>query len=294
MSDWWKYEKPRPRRTPDAGMRARSRRGVIGGQWWSRRFVAGLEEVADRKRLARGRSYARTGQVMDVSIAPGAVIARVQGSRRAPYEVRLEVEPFTSADWQAAEAAMGEQAIFMAALLAGDMPSDIEDAFAAAGLSLFPASPDDLRATCSCPDWGNPCKHAAAALYILAEKFDDDPFLIFAWRGREKDALIESLRRLRGASVADLPGESAPIAPEEAAVAHDDPPLADLMDRFWSAGPALEQIRLAPRAPAVPDAVLRQLGPLPLDVRGEPVDRLLSRAYEAATRAAQARALEGE
>ena len=31
----------------------------------------------------------------------------------------------------------------------------------------------------------------------MAEAFDDDPFLIFAWRGRDKDTLLAELRARR-------------------------------------------------------------------------------------------------
>ena len=42
-----------------------------------------------------------------------------------------------------------------------------------------------------------PCKHLAATFYLLAEAFDDDPFLILRWRGRDREALLGRLRELR-------------------------------------------------------------------------------------------------
>ena len=78
------------------------------------------------------------------------------------------------------------------------MPREIEDLLAASKLTLFPSSYRELKATCSCPDAANPCKHIAAVYYILAERFDEDPFLIFAWRGRTQEELLERLRARRG------------------------------------------------------------------------------------------------
>jgi len=72
----------------DGGIAVRAKRGKIGEQWWSRRFVDVLERVCDGGRLARGRAYARKGQVMDFHLSAGLVTARVQGSRPQPYEVR--------------------------------------------------------------------------------------------------------------------------------------------------------------------------------------------------------------
>ena len=151
MSDWW-YEH-RPRRQAKDGIRARSARGEIGETWWSQRFITALKAVADASRLTRGRSYARSGQVMDLRVRPGVVTARVQGSRPRPYEVSIRLTPFTDAEWGRAEEALANEALFLAALLAGEMPRDVERAFTAAGLSLFPARPDELRSDCSCPDW---------------------------------------------------------------------------------------------------------------------------------------------
>ena len=89
--------------------------------------------------------------------------------------------------------ALGRQALFVAKLLAGEMPQDIEPVFREVGLSLFPAKLGDLETDCSCPDWSNPCKHIAAAYYLLGEEFDRDPFLIFTLRGLGRDALLARL-----------------------------------------------------------------------------------------------------
>lgn len=279
MSDWWMYEHG-PRRPAKDGIRARSQRGDIGESWWSKRFLAALAEVADTSRLSRGRSYARSGQVMDLRVSPGAVTAQVQGSRATPYAVRIALRPFTAAEWTRVEAALAGQALFAAALLAGEMPRDVEQALAAAGLSLFPTRPAELSSDCSCPDYANPCKHVAATYYILAEAFDTDPFLVLQWRGRDRDTLLQNLRELRGAAPADEP-EPPPV---ETAV--PPPAPAD----FWRAGPELASLRFSPRAAPVPDAVLRQLGPLPPAAGGEPAAEALAAAYRAFTAAAGRRA----
>ena len=155
-------------------------------------------------RLARGRNYARRGQVMEFELTTGKVRARVQGSRPAPYQVRIGVLPLTTAQWRSVTAALGAQALFRAKLLAGEMPHEIEEVFAACGTPLFPRSARDLEMSCSCPDWGVPCKHLAAVCYVLAEKFDDDPFAMLAWRGRGREELLGALRR-QSAAPAPVP-----------------------------------------------------------------------------------------
>ena len=189
--------RPRSRIAVEGGVRARSQRGQIGDTWWSRRFITLLESFGIGTRLQRGRRYARTGQVLSLEIVPGQVRASVQGSRSKPYRVFIETATLTNSEWRSIEDVMASRAVFLAKLLSGDMPEEIEEAFVESSTTLFPASGDDLVSACSCPDWENPCKHVAAVFYLMAESFDDDPFLIFAWRGRDKDTLLAELRARR-------------------------------------------------------------------------------------------------
>lgn len=200
MSNWYPpHSRPRP---VEDGLKASTARGRIGQTWWSGRFVAVLEDIGLGSRLQRGRTYARKGQVITLDAAAGMVTALVQGSRARPYRVRIGVTAFGKPDWVRLERALAASAWYSAALLAGEMPPDIEEVFAAQGLSLFPATAQDLSMDCSCPDWEVPCKHIAAVFYLLAEAFDDDPFMILAWRGREREELLDNLHAARGAGPA--------------------------------------------------------------------------------------------
>jgi uncharacterized Zn finger protein len=256
------YEPPRP---VDGGIRARSGRGSIGEQWWSRRFIDVLESFADQGRLTRGRTYARKGQVIDLKVDAYEVTARVQGSDPDPYDVAVGIDVIDAAAWEAIEEALASQAVFRARLLAGEMPPEIEDVFAAFGVALFPASSADMHLMCSCPDWGEPCKHAAAVLYLLAEAFDDDPFLILAWHGRTKEQLLTGLRRLEPTAEPD------PLDIDEA-------PIGERLDDFWT--PAT--VRDRPPAPAMPPGLLlRLLDPPKVKVRRKDLTDVLRPAYEA-------------
>ncbi|WFE67209.1 SWIM zinc finger family protein [Micromonospora sp. WMMD714] len=186
-----------PPRRVDDGLRARSTRGAIGVSWWSRRFLEVLESFALGTRLTRGRAYARRGQVRRLVVSPGRVEASVQGSRPAPYPVVIALPPFPDPLWARVERELAGQAFFSARLLAGDLPAELEEVFAAAGAPLFPASVGELTQHCGCPDFAVPCKHLAATFYLLAEAFDADPFALLHWRGRSRDELLGRLRTLR-------------------------------------------------------------------------------------------------
>ncbi|WP_262401500.1 hypothetical protein [Actinomadura sp. CNU-125] len=125
---------------PD-GIRARNRRGSIGDEWWSRRFIDLVESFADKGRLSRGRTYARQGNVFELKVAPHEVTAKVRGSAPEPYEVALGIEAIDAAGWRAVEKELASRAVFRARLLAGEMPPEIEWVFAELGLALFPGTP---------------------------------------------------------------------------------------------------------------------------------------------------------
>ncbi len=279
----------------DGGIKARSKRGAIGEQWWSRRFIAVLESYGMSGRLQRGRSYARKGQVLEFSLTQGKVTARVQGSRPQPYKVSIGVLPLTTPQWREVQRRLASQALFRAKLLAGEMPAEIEQVFADCGTPLFPRSAADLDMRCSCPDWGVPCKHLAAVCYVLAEAFDDDPFEMLAWRGRSRDTLLEALRQAGPRPGAGGAGQAAPGALTPAAGTGEasatravladvtGPPLAQELADFWT--PGLSQARLRalaapPVTAAAPDLLLRMFDPPAVAVRGENLRAVLGPAYE--------------
>ena len=268
----FEYTRPREAR---GGIRAQSKRGDFGASWWARRWVQALEKFSMGSRLARGRSYARRGQVVSIDVGPGAVAASVQGSRKRPYRISIAVATLPDSDLHKLQAALAERPAFAASLLAGRMPENIEDAFADVGLSLFPSRESDLETHCSCPDFANPCKHIAAVYLLLGEEFDRDPFLIFRMRGIERDELLgPDLRKSVEASA-----WMSPTLPPE--------PLPSDPDAFWRQpewddnnddliGPA--------RVPDTPAALPRQLGRFPFWQGSEEFLPALEAVYARASR----------
>ncbi len=273
MSSWpvnGRYPPPSRPRAVEGGLKARSTRGAIAKTWWSERFIEVLEGLGMGNRLQRGRSYARSGQVISLDVGPGAVTALVQGSRPRPYRVRIGIAAFGKSEWARAEQALAHNAWYAAKLLSGEMPEDIEDVFAGLGLSLFPASSREVSLDCSCPDAAVPCKHLAATFYLLAESFDDDPFAILAWRGRDREDLLANLRAARsdGPPAADR-GEQ------------HGRPLADCLERFFT---LQAKIHTPSRSVTSSMALLDQLPDITVAIRDRPLTELLRPAYLALER----------
>lgn len=106
--------------------------------------------VADPARLARGRSLYKRRRVDALFVSDGEAVASVTGSEPEPYEVGIAVRPAPN------------------------------HAF---GVDLVP-NPLDVGFSCTCADWGDPCKHSIAVMLQLADEFEDDLDQLARWRGK--------------------------------------------------------------------------------------------------------------
>ncbi len=179
-------------------------------------------ELADPGRFSRAKAYARDDAVTDIQIEPGSVRAVVQGTRREPYVATVQVRP-----------------------LEADTREDAEAGVAPAA-QLLP-SREDLAVACTCPDgegWGAVCKHALAALLVLADEVSIEPQLLLRWRsgsaaGWAGPAPLARAGRASGAT-------DAPAGARRSAVAVDV-----LADRLRAPAPRPDEPVVAP-GPRVP------------------------------------------
>jgi hypothetical protein len=279
---WRQYPASVPLPTEE-GIATSKQRGTMASTWWSKRLVALLDSYGLGSRMQRGRRYARQGQLVSFDVQPGLLVAQVQGSRRTPYVVTVTATALTEPQWGQVETAVRSRAAFAAQLLAGEVPPELEDVFASAGVPLFPSQWAHLQANCSCPDWENPCKHIAAVLYVFADRLDTDPWLLLLWRGRGRDELLGHLRSSPAAGGSEI----APWWPFVPGGPRPEPALLVSQDDLDLSGDGLDR-RTDDRSRAADDdalvhpaAVLRRCEPLDVDVRGAPVVALLDPAYEA-------------
>jgi uncharacterized Zn finger protein len=256
---FWRAAPPARPRSVTGGIQINATRGPVARTPWSARFLAVIEATGVGGRLARGRTYARRGQTVSLQVDAGAATARVQGSALRPYRVRIGVATLDKAQWTAVLNALAADASLAAALLAGELPREVEETFAAQGVALLPSGHRDLTMDCTCPDATVPCKHLAAVCYLLAERFDAEPFDLLTLRGRDRDTVLDELRsrRTRAADVDPLPLDA----------------------REFYAGPGLQDLPVGRHTP--PDALLDQVPALPLAVRGRDAAELLRPLYRA-------------
>ncbi|MBL0922706.1 MAG: hypothetical protein IBJ10_11350 [Phycisphaerales bacterium] len=265
------------------GVRVDVDKGAHTKSWAGQRLMRLIEGAAPGDRLTEGLEYARMGQTRRIEFDLGVVRAAVQGRVSRAHQTTVRVATLAADEWSRATDAMADQAAYAARLLSGELPANIEDAFAPLGLRLFPSEPGELTPSCSCADENPWCKHAVCALTITAHRLGDDPLLIFTLRGLRGDDLLARLRQRRAETSAGRmgPGQYAPRTP---ALSRLEPaPLESLAHSFWAEAEGLEDLDTAPRPPEVRHALLRRLGASPFKAPSEggfPLVGLLATCYD--------------
>ncbi|MEM9005689.1 MAG: SWIM zinc finger family protein [Cyanobacteria bacterium P01_F01_bin.86] len=232
--------------------------------WWVQRWVDLLNNYRFKKRLERGRRYAREGNILDIDYKGTKVIALVQGTAQEPYKLSIWLDPFTDEDWNYVIDSLAEHALFSAQLLSGEMPDDIEAIFTANGLSLFPFQLAEVHSRCDCPDPKNPCKHIAAVYYQLGDFFREDPFILFQLRGRDRQQILDALRQKRQQSVDTVESDDVNTAIAETTPATDQAQASLDIGTFWQYDQSLDS-SLVVVTPATTN-VLDMLDTIPLPV----------------------------
>ncbi len=163
----------------------------IVSSWWANAWIQNLERYADfSNRLPRGRTYVRKGAVVHLEIHKGKIISYVQGSRRKPYEVEIEILPLNEKKKKKIQDVLQDNVSSMEDLLHGEFPESLKEELLDTSYGLFPLEREFLVG-CSCPDWAYMCKHVIATLYAVALRLDEEPLLFFELRGMDPKTLIQ-------------------------------------------------------------------------------------------------------
>ena len=245
--------------------------------WWGKEFLRALEDCMDPGRLSRGRSYSAPRRRQSFSIKKGKIAATVMGNinpyfdvyETPYYKVEIGFEKIASTRWNAILKRLGSNADWVTHLVLGEVPPSIEEALEGATVKLLPRTHREIQASCSCPDWANPCKHIAGIYYHVASLIDRDPLLLFEFRGLERSKLLEAVSKSEFGSA--LRGEAEAAVPDLAASAREprypsvgavpiEAPASDLRT-FWRGRPVPREADR--QVPPVSALLLRRAGDYP-------------------------------
>ena len=207
---------------------------AIAKSFWGKSWCDNLERYSDyANRLPRGRTYIRNGSVVDLQIAKGQVLAFVAGSEL--YKIKIDIAPVKATRWKSVCRDCAGSIDSLVELLQGRLAKGVMDRVCREGDGLFP-SPGEIKLSCSCPDWAEMCKHAAAVLYGVGARLDEKPQLLFVLRGVDESDLFART------------GEGMPLAAAAPSIASrlDDSDVAALFG-LEMADAALSKAPEAPR-----------------------------------------------
>ncbi len=161
---------------------------AIARTFWGKAWCDNLERYSDyANRLPRGRTYVRNGSVIDLQVAPGEVRALVSGS--SLYKLAVRVSPVPRPRWSSICKDCAGAIDSLIELLQGRFSKGVMERICRHRTGLFP-SPDEIKLSCSCPDWASMCKHVAAVLYGIGARLDEQPELLFKLRDVDEKELI--------------------------------------------------------------------------------------------------------
>ncbi len=162
----------------------------IANQFWGRAWCHAIDEWQDcAYRLPGGRSLLKNGGVIDLKISRNSVIARVAADQ--VYDVQLhyrDADPYSVAELRSQCAG---KLTGLLDFIQGKLSEEVMQYICNPVYGLFPEY-GDFKISCTCLDDAVLCRHAAAALYAVATRLDDEPELFFTLRGIDAKDFFEA------------------------------------------------------------------------------------------------------
>ena len=234
--------------------------------------IDAIQKNFSMDRLVAGQTYAMDGQIRSLNMSEGLIKSSVMCIEDKPFRLEIDIPVLTSDQWTKVSQRMAGEARIAARLSAGKVPSNLGSMIEDCGLAPFA---EKFTVRCSCKDT-KLCKHAAAALFLTAQRLLATPLTYFELKGTDKDDLLIKLRQAR---TLDAKGE----ARAHASVREDEipslPALEDCLEDFWRAPHSLNDADRAPMPAHLPHTLLRRLGISPMDGRF-PMVGLLETIYD--------------
>lgn len=162
--------------------------------YWARQWCLALQSFDHFGHgLSGGRTLIRKQAVFDLEIEHGELDSAARASATVwagePYDVSVSFAPL--ADKHAVAERLVSASLALSKILLGEIPREIADLLADPQRGIMPAF-DELRLSCTCPDYADLCAHSGALLYGLAVRLDEDPHLLFALRGVSAGQLLDA------------------------------------------------------------------------------------------------------
>lgn len=220
-------------------------------------------------------------RVVDFTLQPGNISARVQARDSASMLVRFRAPVLLEEQWHRLCDVLSEHAYFASQLLAGRLPGEIAEIassndipFIPRGALLVELDGEQLK-TISPEIW--------VCLLHLGETLDGEPGLFCTFRGKSPQELIAELRKRRLKQTSERRRPTA--------ITQLNYPTQELasesLERFWQIDPAVLSLSYTIKADELPASILKWLEPIPLSGLEDKIDYVVEEAYARIARLAQ-------
>ncbi|MDG1136824.1 MAG: SWIM zinc finger family protein [Phycisphaerales bacterium] len=234
--------------------------------------IESIEKNFSMSRIVAGQNYAMDGQIRLLKMSEGKITSKVQCTEEKPFRLEIDVPVLSSDEWTKVAQHMAGEARIAARLSAGKVPSSLAMMMHDCGLASFA---DDITVRCGCKD-SKPCKHAAAAMFLTAQRLLVFPLSFFEMKGTDKDDLLIKLRQARTLEAKGEARAHASVRDEDLPVLL---PLEECLEDFWRCPHSPKEADRAPMPTHLPHALLRRLGISPMDGKF-PMAGLLETIYD--------------
>lgn len=258
----------------------------IDKSWVSQKSQQLFNQIGFDEQLDDAILLIKKRRVLDFVVTTGSFSARVYGDVGAPKVVSVAIPVITEAKWKKAFALMAKKALFSSAILAEQLPESVLEVFSEVGSDLVPTDTSKVVVKVEGKKQKELDDRAAAVIYRFLDRVVDDPFLIFALRGKGVEEAIIELRRHRLVlAEAKRDQESEELDEVDGASV-----LIPTSKDFWETSNPKElgELEYNIKADELPAAILKRLDTLPLNGAEDEVEPLLEEAYEHVTTRAQA------
>lgn len=179
--------------------------------WWGEKFLEALKSFIEEGRLRRGTAY-RTPKRLSQYVQKQSIVSATMmgnmnlyfGIYKVPYyETKITFTTLDSADTIINN--IENDPLLLAKLITRELPASVS--------FILPHSNKDIKTSCSCPDWENPCKHIAGLYLKIAEEIDHNPLLLFELRGISEELISDKIKKHINVTQ-EVVNEIAPISQE--------------------------------------------------------------------------------
>ena len=150
--------------------------------------------------LAAGKRILLEAAVRGLEIRPGIVEASVGEGSERPQRVQLRMPPISVAEWTRMARHVvdsREEDLAIRDVERNAVPLSLVDAADRHSIPLLPRRVIFMVAACTCGGARLPCDHLLAVHLMLARRLYREPNLLLAFRGIQRQELVELLGRIR-------------------------------------------------------------------------------------------------